>query len=96
MTLDCEVIVARDGTKRIRDRQSGEVMHPALSPLLEAERLYVAASRLQARLCSPGPEPVVVLDVGLGAGSNALAAWKLSESLSPSERRLELVSFDRS
>jgi queuine tRNA-ribosyltransferase len=36
----------------------------------------------------------VLLDVGLGAGSNAAAAFRLSESLTESERRLCIVSFD--
>jgi queuine tRNA-ribosyltransferase len=60
---------------------------------VESQELYVAPSRLAARL-EAGGAPLVVLDVGLGAASNALAAWRLSESLPPSARRLEVVSFD--
>jgi queuine tRNA-ribosyltransferase len=37
----------------------------------------------------------VLLDVGLGAGSNASAAWALSEARSAGTRRLHIVSFDR-
>ena len=48
-------------------------MHPVIGPSVEAERLYVAQSRLRARLAAPGPR-LVLFDVGLGAGSNALAA----------------------
>ncbi len=96
MTLDCEVVVTRDGTRAMRDRSSGEVMHPIIGPKLEAERLYVTAARLAQRLASAAPEPLVVLDVGLGAGSNAVAAWTLSEARSDAPRGLGIVSFDRS
>ena len=78
----------------MRDRETGELMHPVVGPLVEAEQLYVAASRLEARLREPGADALVLLDVGLGAGSNAIAAWKVSERLPASARRLEIVSFD--
>jgi queuine tRNA-ribosyltransferase len=78
----------------MRDRGTGELMHPVVGPLVEAERLYVEASRLEARLAEGVPEALVLLDVGLGAGSNAVAAWKVSERMPASARRLEIVSFD--
>jgi queuine tRNA-ribosyltransferase len=90
--LDCEVVVTRSGVTAVRDRASGEIMHP-MGPALEANEVYVAPSRLEARLREGGP-PLVLLDVGLGAGSNAIAAWRISESLPASARRLELVSFE--
>lgn len=98
MTLDCEVevVVTRSGAPAMRDRRSGEVMHPLVGPLVEAERLYVAPSRLAARLREPDPRPLTLLDVGLGAGSNAIAAWRLAASLPGRARALRLVSFDRS
>ena len=37
----------------------------------------------------------MLLDVGLGAGSNGVAAWHASERAPSSARQLELVSFDR-
>ena len=79
----------------MRDRETGELMHPVVGPLVEAEKLYVEASRLEARLGEGGPDALVLLDVGLGAGSNAIAAWKVSERMPTSARRLEIVSFDR-
>jgi queuine tRNA-ribosyltransferase len=88
----------------MRDLATGELMHPIVGPLVEAEQLYVAPSRLEARLASETAEPLVLLDIGLGAGSNAIAAWRASErrSLVSSGvssggclRRLEIVSFDR-
>lgn len=97
MTRDdagCEVVTTRGGSRAMRDRGTGELMHPVVGPLVEAQRLYVEASRLEARLADGAPGPLVLLDVGLGAGSNAIAAWKLSEKMPASARRLEVVSFD--
>lgn len=97
VALDCEVVQTRTGAPAIRDRITGELMHPVVGPLVEAEQLYVGPSKLEARLCATATGgPLCVLDVGLGAGSNAVAAWRLSESLPARCRRLELVSFDRS
>ena len=96
MTLDCEVVLTSSGALAMRDRLSGEVMHPVVGPRLEAERLYLGPSRLAARLNEPGPAPLLLLDVGLGAGSNAIAAWALSEQRSLAARTLSIVSFDRS
>jgi queuine tRNA-ribosyltransferase len=79
----------------MRDRETGELMHPVVGPLVEAEKLYVEASRLEARLGEGPPEPLVLLDVGLGAGSNAIAAWKVSERMPATARRLQMISFDR-
>lgn len=91
-----EVVVTRSGARAMLDRESGEVMHPIGGPLLESERLYVAASGLAARLSSAEQEPLRLLDVGLGAGSNAAAALRARQTLAPDARRLELVSIDRS
>jgi queuine tRNA-ribosyltransferase len=91
----CEVVTTRSGARAMRDLTTGELMHPIVGPLVEAERLYVAPSRLAERLTKGGPGPLVLLDVGLGAGSNATAAWKASERLPAPDRRLEIVSFDR-
>lgn len=90
--LDCEVVTTRGGATAIRDRTSGEVMHP-MGPTVEAEAVYVAPSRLEARL-REGGAPLVLFDVGLGAGSNAARAWRVSELLPESARRLEIVSFE--
>jgi len=94
--LDCEVVETRGGATAMLDRITGEVMHPVVGPLIEAAALYVEPSCLAGRLLRPAPAPLVLFDVGLGAGSNALAAWRVSEALGPSARRLEIVSFDRS
>lgn len=84
-----EVVRTSGGALAIRSLDAGEVMHPGVGPLVEAEALYVRQSRLAERLRAG---PVVVFDVGLGAGSNALAARAAAEA---SGGRLELVSFER-
>jgi queuine tRNA-ribosyltransferase len=68
-------------------------MHPVIGPAIEAERLYVAQSRLRDQLAAPGPR-LVLYDVGLGAGSNALAALAAAEALPDGGRALEIVSFE--
>ncbi len=95
MSLDCEIVTTRTGARAIRDRLSGELMHPVVGPCVEAQRLYVQSAELPRRLAQPNVEPLVVLDVGLGAGSNAAAAWR--EATSPSAvRRMKLLSYERS
>lgn len=94
--MKCEVVTTRGGARAVLDRETGEVMHPVVGPLVESLRLYVVPSRLAERLAEDASEPLVLFDVGLGAGSNALAAWRLSEARSTDTRRLTIVSFDRS
>jgi queuine tRNA-ribosyltransferase len=88
-----QIVLTSLGVPAVRDAVVGEVMHPVIGPAVEAERLYVAQSRLRARLEEAGP-PLVLLDVGLGAGSNALAALAAAESAGPG-RRLDLTSFEQ-
>lgn len=92
---DHEVVVTDSGALAMRDRRCGEVMHPVVGPLAEVEALYLAPSRLAARLAGDRREPLVLLDVGLGAGSCAALAWRLSEARRGPGRPLEIVSFDR-
>ena len=89
-----EIVLTSLGVPAVRDAVLGEVMHPVVGPGVESERLYVAQARLRERLAEPGP-PLVLFDVGLGAGSNALAALAAAEDGDRPARRLELVSFER-
>src|SRR3954452_1761347 len=89
-----EVVTLKSGVQAIRDCASGQIMHCGTGPAVESRMIYVEPSRLEARLREPGEDSLVVFDVGLGAASNALAAWHVSESLPRSARRLEIVSFD--
>src|SRR5687767_352517 len=93
--VDYEVVITTSGAPAMYDHTAGEVMHPVAGPLAEAEKLYAIPSRLEQRLLAGGAEPLVLLDVGLGAGSNGVAAWRVSERLPEGARKLALVSFDR-
>lgn len=89
-----EVVRTRGGALAMRSCDAGEIMHPGVGPLREAELLYVAQSRLGERLRARTGE-LVLFDVGLGAGSNALAARAESERAPSTAARLSLVSFER-
>jgi queuine tRNA-ribosyltransferase len=83
-------------------------MHSVNDPSEEANKLYVEQSCLGARLADPSAstDELVIWDVGLGAGSNAMAAlccfeagWKNSTvaGLPPSKasiRPMRLLSFE--
>jgi queuine tRNA-ribosyltransferase len=90
-----EVVRTRGGALAMRSLADGEVMHPGVGPLVEAELLYARQSGLAERLRADGGGTVVVFDVGLGAGSNARAAWATSEAAPAEAARLQLVSFER-
>ncbi|HET9599703.1 MAG TPA: tRNA guanosine(34) transglycosylase Tgt [Anaeromyxobacteraceae bacterium] len=90
-----ELVTTRSGAAAVRDRVVGEVMHPVVGPGAEAEALYVGQSRLRERLAAGGDAPLVLLDVGLGAGANALAALRAARGAGPGARRLHVVSLER-
>lgn len=88
-----EVVTTALGARAMLDHETGEVMHPEVGALCEARALYVEASRLGERLCAPGSDPLLLLDVGLGAGTNAaLACAEALRVRAP--RALHIVSFD--
>ncbi|MGZ6098081.1 MAG: MnmC family methyltransferase [Myxococcaceae bacterium] len=90
---DFEPVALKSGESSIRDRRSGEIMHPGLGPRREAELLYVQQTGLAGRLSSDEPGPVRVLDVGLGAATNALAIVDCARRVQG--RALELTSLER-
>ena len=57
-------VVVRDDIGRIRDIESGEVMHSVNDPAEEARSLYVEQSHLVERLKIADAHPLVVWDVG--------------------------------
>ena len=91
-TSTCEVVTLPSGMRAIRDRASGQTMHCGTGPTVEPQEVYLRPSRLAERLLEPGA-PLVLFDAGLGAASNALAAFWASDA-SNGTRRLEIVSFD--
>lgn len=91
---DFELVTLSNGTRAVRNLVHGEVMHPAIGPWQEAQALYVAQSRLAEQLQQPG-SALCVWDVGLGAGTNAVAALTCALDLGPLQRRkLHVVSFE--
>jgi len=90
----CAVVVTRAGEHSILDHLTGEVMHPV--GRVESDSLYVVPSLLAARLGLPASEPLVLLDVGLGMASNALAAFRVAHQLPSDARKLAIVSVDHS
>jgi queuine tRNA-ribosyltransferase len=103
MQLGRYEVLLRGGCGHIRDKHSGEVMHSVTDPAQEARQLYVEQSRLIERLDAAESRSLVVWDVGLGAGTNAMAAIHAVEAQrgtawAPASgagaRRLELVSFE--
>jgi queuine tRNA-ribosyltransferase len=86
-----EVVRTKTGDRAMRSLEVDEVMHPGVGPLVEAEQLYVRQSRLRERLAEGR---LVVFDVGMGAGSNALAARRAAIE-APSNSVLDLISFER-
>ena len=94
--------LAREGFASVRHVASGEVMHARTPPMVEAESLYVDQSGLAERLrlgpaesASDAP-PLVLWDVGLGAGANAMAAIRCYEQTAALHpvRALEIISFE--
>lgn len=97
-----ERVTLRNGTRAIREKDSGEVMHPSVGPWVEARTLYVEQGGLAERLSQrsatgTNDAPVVVWDVGLGGAANAAAALTCARDAGAAgwARRLELVSFER-
>jgi tRNA U34 5-methylaminomethyl-2-thiouridine-forming methyltransferase MnmC len=91
---DFELVTLRNGARAVRNMIHGEVMHPSIGPWQEAQALYVAQSGLSEKLQQPGA-PLCVWDVGLGAGTNAVAALTCARALGAAQRRpLHVVSFE--
>ena len=90
-----EVRVSEQGYAFVAHRASGEIMHAGLNPDDEARLLYVEQSRLAHRQAEATDRELVVWDVGLGAGHNAMAALRCRVSASEDVRRpLCIVSFE--
>lgn len=89
---DFELKRTPGGSVAVRSVAVGETWHPVAGPAEEARRLYVEGLRLRDRL-GETPGPLVIWDVGLGAGGNALVALR---ALADAVGAVRLVSFDRS
>jgi len=89
---DFELVTLRGGAHAVRHLGHGEVMHPGGGPWEEARRLYAEQLDVRARAALPGAEPLRVLDVGLGAATNAVAVLAAAAG---GPRPLELHSLEK-
>lgn len=94
-----ELITLRSGKRAVRHLGHGEVMHPSVGPWEEANRLYVDQVELERHLHKEEPTPLRILDVGLGAATNAVAVLTKLRALelagdSSRRRPLELTSLE--
>ncbi len=89
-----ELVTTRGGFRAVRHTGHGEIMHP-VGPWEEANRLYVDQLELEKKLTVASEDPLRVLDVGLGAATNAVAALTRAEKMGDARRRpLEIVSLE--
>lgn len=89
-----ELVTLKSGNRAVRHTGHGEVMHP-VGPWEEANRLYVEQVSLEALLKRPSEEPLRILDVGLGAAANAIAAFTCAQNMGKSRGRgLEIISLE--
>ncbi len=94
---DFELVTLRNGSRAVRHLGNGEVMHPSVGPWGEANQLYVQQSGLAELLCAPIERPLCILDVGLGAAANAVAALHCARELGARRTRpLEVISLEHS
>jgi queuine tRNA-ribosyltransferase len=84
-----ELVQSAQGFWSVKDSTSGEIMHSVSEPSDEARRLYVDQSQIRERLAE---KDLVVWDVGLGAGTNALETIRACEV--EGLKKMHLVSFE--
>ncbi|MBF0353048.1 MAG: tRNA guanosine(34) transglycosylase Tgt [SAR324 cluster bacterium] len=95
---DYEIVKQDAGFHSIRHITSGETMHSVTDPLIEANTLYVNQSELRGMLEFITEDELVIWDVGLGAGTNAMAAiFKLEEIFEQNDiqKRVKIISFEK-
>ncbi len=90
---DYVVITSEAGGYALKHSTSKEVFHSVAGADAEAKALYADQSDFK-RLCGMGTGEIVLWDVGLGAGSNAMAAINAFEELENPGRPLHIVSFE--
>ncbi len=86
-----ELVRLKSGSISLRSLENRETYHPGIGPAVEARILHVEQQNLERRVLTENP--LIVWDVGLGAGANALA---VVGALTGLNRRVELHSFDQS
>jgi queuine tRNA-ribosyltransferase len=93
-----ELFSSLKGQVSVKHTPSGEVMHSVNVPIEEAKALYIDQSHLDSKLRNVEDAPLVIWDVGLGAGTNAMAAIQCFEKVLldlGNVRALRLISFEK-
>ncbi len=85
--------VSPQGFTSIQHASSGEIMHSVNEPDVEAQRVYVDQPRAIAEALAGRRDSLVVWDVGLGAGHNALALVRTIEA-TPASAPVTIASFE--
>jgi queuine tRNA-ribosyltransferase len=90
-------IVKGDGFYSVKHNDSGEIMHAAIGPVVEAHELYASRSGLDHALPAEEGTPYVVWDIGMGAAGNTMATILEAERVyaaSSLHRPLVIESFE--
>lgn len=90
------VVSFPNGTRSLAEIATNRAMHSRIGPSEEARLLYVEQSGLAGRLAT-GESELVVYDVGLGLGANAVMAletWSSAIAAGTRRRGLRLLSFE--
>jgi len=95
---DYEIVKHQTGFHSIRHIKSGEVMHSVTDPLIEAKSLYIDQAGIESMLEQIPDGELVIWDVGLGAGTNAMAAIMECEKLFSEKnpgKKVRIFSFEK-
>lgn len=92
-----EIVDCANGESTLRDTQCAQEMHSRVGPRTEARVVYAEASDVARRLGTR--RSLVLQDVGMGTGANAMAAMDAIEAALdrgeiPHGRSLEIESFE--
>ena len=93
-----EVVEQSGGFYSIRHKESGEIMHSVSDPLVEAKALYVDQTDIFSMLREISDDNLIIWDVGLGAGTNAMAAVFECERIFSQhqiDKGVSIISFER-
>jgi len=92
-----EVVKQIGGFHSIRHIPSVEIMHSVTDPLVEARGLYIDQTDIFSMLNDISDDNLVIWDVGLGAGTNAMAAIFECEKIfadHKTEKGVKIISFE--
>lgn len=92
-----QVVEQSGGFYSVRHIESGEIMHSVTDPMVEAKSLYIDQTGIESMLNEISDDNLIIWDVGLGAGTNAMAAVFECEKILLShgtEKGVRIISFE--